>query len=55
MDIKIFEINLFQGNYYMMPGFFALSLIFAERIISVRGEHVPRGRGADPEIICFFK
>lgn len=30
MDIKICEINLFQGNCYMMPGFFALSLIFAD-------------------------
>lgn len=27
----------------------------AERIISGKEEHVPQGRGADPEIICFFK
>ena len=42
--------------------FFTLFLILTdplalptERIISVKEEHVPEGRGADPEIICFFK
>lgn len=30
-------------------------LPLAQRNILVKEEHVPQGRGADPEIICFFK